>query len=222
MSLLRAKGVFVITLALVFPLILLVFLFFIEIGFFLVSLGVLNKAFTRAVLIANSAEFTVGLNALFEELSLDKIELANLDSVSSFIFGPNASVINFSWPVSLPENMQPCFSLQGSPEYLVEAFPVRFRAFLIAFLALIRRRHPFTTYLGRFCTNRIEDCVVCLAYRVASDGMTNSCDNLSQLQYVCWVDRPTLLGIDFLWGKESQYLTLSNSLADTEAELDES
>jgi hypothetical protein len=222
MSLPRAKGVFVITIALVFPLILLVFLFFIEIGFFLVSLGVLNKAFTRAVLIANSAEFTVGLNALFEELSLDKKELGDLKSVLSFIFGPNPSDIKFIWPVSDPKNMEPCFSLQGSTEYLVEAFPVRFRAFLIAFLALIRRRHPFTTYLGRFCTNTIEDCVVCLAYRVASDGLTNSCDDLSQLQYVCLVDRPTLLGIDFLWGKESQYLTLSNSLADTEAELDES
>jgi hypothetical protein len=215
MSLPRAKGVFVITLALVFPLILLVFLFFIEIGFFLVSLGVVNKAFTRAVLIANSGEFTVGFNALFEELSLNKIELGDLDSVGSFIFGPNASDINVTWPVSDPKNMQPCFSLQdstlqGSTEYLVEAFPVRFRAFLIAFLALIRRSHPFTTYIGRFCTNNIEDCVVCLAYKVASDGMTSSCDNLSQLQYVCLVDRPTLLGIDFLWGKKSQYLTLSN------------
>jgi hypothetical protein len=216
MSLPRAKGVFVITIALVFPLILLVFLFFIEIGFFLVSLGVLNKAFTRAVLIANSAEFTVGLNALFEELSLEKIELGDLDSVGSFIFGPNAPDINFNWPESPPENMQPCFSLPGSTQYLVEAFPVRFRAFLIAFLAFIRRSHPFTTYLGRFCTTSIEDCVVCLAYRVASDGLTNSCDDLSQLQYVCLVDRPTLLGIDFLWGKESQHLTLSNSLGDTE------
>jgi len=216
MSLLRAKGVFVITIALVFPLVLLVFLFFIEIGFFLVSLGVVNKAFTRAVLIANSGEFTVGLNALFEHLSLDKIELGDLDSVHSFIFGPNPLDINF-WPVSPPENMQPCFLLEGSSQDLVEAFPVRFRAFLIAFLALIRRSHPFTTYIGRFCTtNSIEDCVVCLAYMVASDGMTSSCDNLSQLQYACLVDRPTLLGIDFLWGKESQYLTLSNSLADTE------
>jgi len=216
MSLPRAKGVFVITIALVFPLILLVFLFFIEIGFFLVSLGVINKAFTRAVLIANSSEFTVGLDALFEELSLDKIELVDLNSVRSFTFGPNPPDINFNWPVSDPENMQPCFSLQGSTEYLVEAFPVRFRAFLIAFLALIRRSHPFTSYLGRFCTDGIEDCVVCLAYMVASDWMTSSCDDLSQLQYVCWVDRPTLLGIDFLWGKKSQYLTLSNSIADTE------
>jgi len=217
MRLPRAKGVFVITLALVFPLILLVFLFFIELGFFLVSLGVVNKAFTRAVLIANSAEFTAGLNALFEELSLDKIELGDLDSFRSFIFGPNAPDKNFYWPVSDPKNMQPCFSLQGfqgSTQDLVEAFPVRFRAFLIAFLALIRRSHPFTTYLGQFCTNNIEDCVVCLAYRVVSDGMGSSCDNLSQLQYVCLVDRPTLLGIDFLWGKESQYLTLSNSFAD--------
>jgi len=210
MSLLRAKGVFVITLALVFPLILLVFLFFIEIGFFLVSFGVVNKAFTRAVLIANSSEFTVGLNALFEELSLEPVELENPGSVVHFIFGPNRADINFTGPVPPQEGMVQCFDLQGSTEDLVEALPIRFRAFLVSFLALLRRSHPFTAYLGRFCTDKVEDCVVCLAFGPSS---SLDCNELLQLQYVCLVDRPTLLGIDFLWGRNSQHLTLSNSLA---------
>jgi hypothetical protein len=229
--LLWRKGVFTLTLALVFPILVIIFLFFAEVTFFAISYGILNKAFSKAVGLANSNQPITAFENTRAILGVPK-EVpdpgdSGQDALSSFV-----SFLTKATTVNLPEDFFPIFQqqLQSKLEETngdrFELCPVdardtltdlltssvRYRIFLAVFFSLMRQQ-PLTNYLGRFCSsglpdeNSTESCVVCLSFVDSSQGVRCHGEE-NQLRFACFLRRPSLLGLNVLWARQNPLLLL--------------